>query len=89
MNLLSFFCGLRRERTENSRTRTKLTVDELKAFVEQLFRLPCVISQARQVKVRLQLTVRLASSHLTARVCLMLILCKSNATITSGEVFDI
>ncbi|EHB08065.1 Lysine-specific demethylase 5A [Heterocephalus glaber] len=32
------------------RTRTKLTVEELKAFVQQLFSLPCVISQARQVK---------------------------------------
>ncbi|XP_047659762.1 lysine-specific demethylase 5A isoform X1 [Tachysurus fulvidraco] len=44
----------KRERTENSRTRTKLTVEELKAFVEQLFRLPCVISQARQVKELLE-----------------------------------
>ena len=34
-----------------SRARSKLTVEELKAFVEQLFRLPCVISQARQVQV--------------------------------------
>uniref|UniRef100_A0A672Z172 [histone H3]-trimethyl-L-lysine(4) demethylase n=1 Tax=Sphaeramia orbicularis TaxID=375764 RepID=A0A672Z172_9TELE len=33
------------------RNRTKLTVDELKAFVDQLYRLPCIISQARQVKV--------------------------------------
>lgn len=35
---------------DNGRTRTKLTVEELKAFVQQLFSLPCVISQARQVK---------------------------------------
>ena len=40
-----------RLRSENTRNRTKLTVDELKAFVDQLFRLPCIISQARQVKV--------------------------------------
>uniref|UniRef100_A0A4W4H272 [histone H3]-trimethyl-L-lysine(4) demethylase n=1 Tax=Electrophorus electricus TaxID=8005 RepID=A0A4W4H272_ELEEL len=40
--------------SHNGRTRTKLTVDELKAFVEQLFRLPCVISQARQVKELLE-----------------------------------
>uniref|UniRef100_A0A3Q2Z498 [histone H3]-trimethyl-L-lysine(4) demethylase n=1 Tax=Hippocampus comes TaxID=109280 RepID=A0A3Q2Z498_HIPCM len=32
----------------------KLTVDELKAFVEQLYRLPCIISQARQVKELLE-----------------------------------
>ncbi|KAF4079642.1 hypothetical protein AMELA_G00180340 [Ameiurus melas] len=44
----------KRERTEISRTRTKLTVEELKAFVEQLFRLPCIISQARQVKELLE-----------------------------------
>uniref|UniRef100_A0AAR2IUH4 [histone H3]-trimethyl-L-lysine(4) demethylase n=1 Tax=Pygocentrus nattereri TaxID=42514 RepID=A0AAR2IUH4_PYGNA len=31
-----------------------LTVEELKAFVEQLFRLPCIISQARQVKELLE-----------------------------------
>ncbi|MEQ2169091.1 hypothetical protein GOODEAATRI_021254 [Goodea atripinnis] len=37
-----------RLRSESSRNRTKLTVDELKAFVEQLYRLPCIISQARQ-----------------------------------------
>uniref|UniRef100_A0AAR2LDF5 [histone H3]-trimethyl-L-lysine(4) demethylase n=1 Tax=Pygocentrus nattereri TaxID=42514 RepID=A0AAR2LDF5_PYGNA len=37
-----------------SRMRTKLTVEELKAFVEQLFRLPCIISQARQVKELLE-----------------------------------
>ncbi|XP_078529835.1 lysine-specific demethylase 5A isoform X2 [Lissotriton helveticus] len=35
---------------DNGRTRTKLTVEELKAFVQQLFSLPCVVSQARQVK---------------------------------------
>ncbi|XDC54172.1 hypothetical protein R6Z07M_005354 [Ovis aries] len=35
---------------DGGRTRTKLTVEELKAFVQQLFSLPCVISQARQVK---------------------------------------
>ncbi|KAK2491214.1 hypothetical protein MC885_014487 [Smutsia gigantea] len=33
---------------DSGRTRTKLTVEELKAFVQQLFSLPCVISQARQ-----------------------------------------
>ncbi|XP_035258154.1 lysine-specific demethylase 5A isoform X1 [Anguilla anguilla] len=43
-----------RQRPESSRTRSKLTVEELKAFVEQLFRLPCVISQARQVKELLE-----------------------------------
>ncbi|KAJ8393997.1 hypothetical protein AAFF_G00055300 [Aldrovandia affinis] len=43
-----------RLRPEGSRTRSKLTVEELKAFVEQLFRLPCVISQARQVKELLE-----------------------------------
>lgn len=40
-----------RLRSESSCNRTKLTVDELKAFVDQLYRLPCIISQARQVKV--------------------------------------
>ncbi|XP_074862426.1 lysine-specific demethylase 5A isoform X3 [Carettochelys insculpta] len=35
---------------DSGRTRTKLTVEELKAFVQQLFSLPCIISQARQVK---------------------------------------
>lgn len=39
-----------RLRSESSANRAKLTVDELKAFVDQLYRLPCVISQARQVK---------------------------------------
>ncbi|CAG5986473.1 unnamed protein product [Menidia menidia] len=43
-----------RLRSESSRSRSKLTVDELKAFVEQLFKLPCVISQARQVKELLE-----------------------------------
>uniref|UniRef100_A0A3Q2QFB2 [histone H3]-trimethyl-L-lysine(4) demethylase n=1 Tax=Fundulus heteroclitus TaxID=8078 RepID=A0A3Q2QFB2_FUNHE len=38
----------------SSRNRTKLTMDELKAFVEQLYRLPCIISQARQVKELLE-----------------------------------
>uniref|UniRef100_A0A8C7K6A9 Lysine-specific demethylase 5A n=1 Tax=Oncorhynchus kisutch TaxID=8019 RepID=A0A8C7K6A9_ONCKI len=37
-----------------SRTRNKLTVEELKVFVEQLFKLPCVIGQARQVKELLE-----------------------------------
>uniref|UniRef100_A0A665WT49 [histone H3]-trimethyl-L-lysine(4) demethylase n=1 Tax=Echeneis naucrates TaxID=173247 RepID=A0A665WT49_ECHNA len=45
---------LLRLRSESSRNRTKLTVDELKAFVDQLFRLPCIISQARQVKELLE-----------------------------------
>uniref|UniRef100_A0A8C8CEY8 Lysine-specific demethylase 5A n=1 Tax=Oncorhynchus tshawytscha TaxID=74940 RepID=A0A8C8CEY8_ONCTS len=36
------------------RTRNKLTVEELKVFVEQLFKLPCVIGQARQVKELLE-----------------------------------
>uniref|UniRef100_A0A8C0E701 [histone H3]-trimethyl-L-lysine(4) demethylase n=1 Tax=Balaenoptera musculus TaxID=9771 RepID=A0A8C0E701_BALMU len=39
-----------RQSPDSGRTRTKLTVEELKAFVQQLFSLPCVISQARQVK---------------------------------------
>uniref|UniRef100_A0A674MJB5 [histone H3]-trimethyl-L-lysine(4) demethylase n=1 Tax=Takifugu rubripes TaxID=31033 RepID=A0A674MJB5_TAKRU len=43
-----------RLRSENSCNRTKLTVDELKAFVDQLYRLPCIISQARQVKELLE-----------------------------------
>ncbi|XP_060928394.1 lysine-specific demethylase 5A [Limanda limanda] len=43
-----------RLRSEITRNRTKLTVDELKAFVDQLFRLPCIISQARQVKELLE-----------------------------------
>uniref|UniRef100_A0A672YYI1 [histone H3]-trimethyl-L-lysine(4) demethylase n=1 Tax=Sphaeramia orbicularis TaxID=375764 RepID=A0A672YYI1_9TELE len=43
-----------RLRSETSRNRTKLTVDELKAFVDQLYRLPCIISQARQVKELLE-----------------------------------
>ncbi|KAL2102272.1 hypothetical protein ACEWY4_001440 [Coilia grayii] len=43
-----------RQRPEVSRTRSKLTVEELKAFVEQLFKLPCVISQARQVQELLE-----------------------------------
>lgn len=40
-----------RQSPDSGRTRTKLTVEELKAFVQQLFSLPCIISQARQVKV--------------------------------------
>ncbi|XP_076860921.1 lysine-specific demethylase 5A isoform X2 [Brachyhypopomus gauderio] len=52
--LLSHKHRTKRERPESGRTRTKLTVEELKAFVEQLFRLPCVISQARQVKELLE-----------------------------------
>uniref|UniRef100_A0A8C6KIE1 [histone H3]-trimethyl-L-lysine(4) demethylase n=1 Tax=Nothobranchius furzeri TaxID=105023 RepID=A0A8C6KIE1_NOTFU len=47
------FCSSRL-RSESSRNRTKLTVDELKAFVGQLYRLPCIISQARQVKELLE-----------------------------------
>ncbi|XP_058842465.1 lysine-specific demethylase 5A isoform X3 [Acipenser ruthenus] len=43
-----------RQRPESSKTRSKLTVEELKAFVDQLFRLPCVISQARLVKELLE-----------------------------------
>nr|XP_023422332.1 lysine-specific demethylase 5A [Cavia porcellus] len=39
-----------RQSPDSGKTRTKLTVEELKAFVQQLFSLPCVISQARQVK---------------------------------------
>ncbi|XP_053574799.1 lysine-specific demethylase 5A isoform X2 [Bombina bombina] len=36
--------------TESGKSRTKLTMKELKAFVQQLFSLPCIITQARQVK---------------------------------------
>uniref|UniRef100_A0A674DD66 [histone H3]-trimethyl-L-lysine(4) demethylase n=1 Tax=Salmo trutta TaxID=8032 RepID=A0A674DD66_SALTR len=43
-----------RQHPESSRTRNKLTVEELKVFVEQLFKLPCVIGQARQVKELLE-----------------------------------
>ncbi|XP_028810043.1 lysine-specific demethylase 5A [Denticeps clupeoides] len=43
-----------RQRPESGRSRTKLTVEELKAFVEQLFRLPCIVSQARQVQELLE-----------------------------------
>uniref|UniRef100_A0A4W3GP16 [histone H3]-trimethyl-L-lysine(4) demethylase n=2 Tax=Callorhinchus milii TaxID=7868 RepID=A0A4W3GP16_CALMI len=39
-----------RHKSESGKTRTKLTVHELKAFVHQLYSLPCVISQARLVK---------------------------------------
>lgn len=35
---------------DSGKTRTKLTMEELKAFVLQLFSLPCIITQARQVK---------------------------------------
>uniref|UniRef100_A0A8C6KKX9 [histone H3]-trimethyl-L-lysine(4) demethylase n=1 Tax=Nothobranchius furzeri TaxID=105023 RepID=A0A8C6KKX9_NOTFU len=45
---------LSRKQRHSSRNRTKLTVDELKAFVGQLYRLPCIISQARQVKELLE-----------------------------------
>uniref|UniRef100_A0A3Q1HPB9 [histone H3]-trimethyl-L-lysine(4) demethylase n=1 Tax=Anabas testudineus TaxID=64144 RepID=A0A3Q1HPB9_ANATE len=44
----------RHRSVDSSRNRTKLTVDELKAFVDQLYRLPCIISQARQVKELLE-----------------------------------
>ncbi|OBS77220.1 hypothetical protein A6R68_16327 [Neotoma lepida] len=37
-----------RQSSDSGKTRTKLTVEELKAFVQQLFSLPCVISQTRQ-----------------------------------------
>uniref|UniRef100_A0A4W3GPR8 Lysine-specific demethylase 5A n=1 Tax=Callorhinchus milii TaxID=7868 RepID=A0A4W3GPR8_CALMI len=40
----------KQERYRDGKTRTKLTVHELKAFVHQLYSLPCVISQARLVK---------------------------------------
>uniref|UniRef100_A0A8C7SEL8 [histone H3]-trimethyl-L-lysine(4) demethylase n=1 Tax=Oncorhynchus mykiss TaxID=8022 RepID=A0A8C7SEL8_ONCMY len=43
-----------RQHPESSRTRNKLTVEELKVFVELLFKLPCVIGQARQVKELLE-----------------------------------
>uniref|UniRef100_A0A3B4A8I7 [histone H3]-trimethyl-L-lysine(4) demethylase n=1 Tax=Periophthalmus magnuspinnatus TaxID=409849 RepID=A0A3B4A8I7_9GOBI len=43
-----------RHRSVDSKNRTKLTVDELKAFVDQLYRLPCIISQIRQVKELLE-----------------------------------
>ncbi|XP_050964128.1 lysine-specific demethylase 5A isoform X2 [Labeo rohita] len=45
-----------KERPESSaqKARSKLTVEELKVFVEQLYRLPCVISQARHVKELLE-----------------------------------
>ncbi|EDM02036.1 rCG29703 [Rattus norvegicus] len=39
-----------RQSSDSGKTRTKLTVEELKAFVQQLVSLPCVISQTRQVK---------------------------------------
>ncbi|XP_018431943.1 PREDICTED: lysine-specific demethylase 5A [Nanorana parkeri] len=35
---------------DSGKARTKLTMEELKAFVHQLFSLPCIITQARQVK---------------------------------------
>ncbi|XP_067284500.1 lysine-specific demethylase 5A isoform X2 [Pseudorasbora parva] len=45
-----------RDRPEGGpqKARSKLTVEELKVFVEQLYRLPCVISQARHVKELLE-----------------------------------
>uniref|UniRef100_A0A8C1XFX2 Lysine (K)-specific demethylase 5A n=1 Tax=Cyprinus carpio TaxID=7962 RepID=A0A8C1XFX2_CYPCA len=54
--LLSHKQRHRRERPESSaqKARSKLTVEELKVFVEQLYRLPCVISQARHVKELLE-----------------------------------
>jgi len=53
LNFLTYVSTLSdtRQSPDGGRTRTKLTVEELKAFVQQLFSLPCVISQARQVKV--------------------------------------
>jgi len=49
-------------------------MEELKAFVQQLFSLPCVISQARQVKVSLHLLlgyiVSVVLSSLLWVVCL-------------------
>ncbi|XP_051885894.1 lysine-specific demethylase 5A isoform X2 [Pristis pectinata] len=39
-----------RPKLEGGKTRTKLTVHELKAFVHQLYSLPCLISQTRLVK---------------------------------------
>lgn len=50
--LISFPRNPIRQRPESGRARSKLTLEELKAFVEQLFRLPCILIQARQVKVR-------------------------------------
>uniref|UniRef100_A0A672KQG7 [histone H3]-trimethyl-L-lysine(4) demethylase n=1 Tax=Sinocyclocheilus grahami TaxID=75366 RepID=A0A672KQG7_SINGR len=46
----------RRERPESSAQKagSKLTVEELKVFVEQLYRLPCLISQARHVRELLE-----------------------------------
>ncbi|XP_051974150.1 lysine-specific demethylase 5A-like [Xyrauchen texanus] len=54
--LLSHKHRQKRERPDSSaqRARSKLSVEELKVFVEQLYRLPCVISQARQVKELLE-----------------------------------
>ncbi|XP_051747348.1 lysine-specific demethylase 5A isoform X1 [Ctenopharyngodon idella] len=54
--LLSHKQRHKRERPESSaqKARSKLTVEELKVFVEQLYRLPCVISQARHVKELLE-----------------------------------
>lgn len=51
--LLSHKQRHRREHPE-SKACSKLTVEELKVFVEQLYRLPCVISQARHVKELLE-----------------------------------
>uniref|UniRef100_A0A8D0C5I8 Lysine-specific demethylase 5A n=1 Tax=Scleropages formosus TaxID=113540 RepID=A0A8D0C5I8_SCLFO len=39
---------------KQNRARSKLTLEELKAFVDQLFRLPCIISQAQQAKELLE-----------------------------------
>ncbi|KAA0721560.1 Lysine-specific demethylase 5A [Triplophysa tibetana] len=54
--LLSHKHKHKRERPESGaqKTRNKLSVDELKVFVEQLYRLPCIISQANQVKELLE-----------------------------------
>ncbi|XP_072408539.1 lysine-specific demethylase 5A isoform X1 [Chiloscyllium punctatum] len=43
-----------RNKSEGGKTRTKLTVHELKAFVHQLYSLPCVLSQTRLVKELLE-----------------------------------
>ncbi|XP_073726145.1 lysine-specific demethylase 5A isoform X1 [Misgurnus anguillicaudatus] len=54
--LLSHKQKHKRERPESGaqKARSKLTVDELKVFVEQLYRLPCIISQSHQVKELLE-----------------------------------
>ncbi|XP_051976316.1 lysine-specific demethylase 5A-like [Xyrauchen texanus] len=54
--LLSHKHPYKREHPDSSvqRVRSKLSVEELKVFVEQLYRLPCIISQARNVKELLE-----------------------------------